>query len=557
MATHGLSPTAASLPLLLSLLVLTAASPPPRYLPTLSRVATYDDIPSSFASIYQTAPICPDTLTFSTPTIDERLVALLPLPSVTQDETPCAGPGPTPAPPLSLVSEATVEQPGLLTALNLAAFRAALDANPNAQSLVASSNTTSMLVGHHPTDRVCGNSTFPPSTIYFIIRETEPFRISFNRSNTLELVTLPSQLKALLIVAQNSAVCLLVDRGSNPGPDATLTTTSPDGEAVTTALTPFGASPAPAPSTVPSITPVVSPSPVPGGGSSTEEGAGVGPVVTPAPSVDVVAETEEEGGEEVVVVETGEAEAGPEESMQPEESVEFVLADGGASGETGQGAVGGEADGMDGAMVTADGSEVMPFEGEADDGSACFPGEAEVVLESGEVRRMEQLEIGDRVRSGEGGVVSDVMVFTHRERKGWYRFVRLELEGGQVLEVSRGHYVYVGKQGMKKAGAVAAGEVLAVDGGRGGRVMRVASVVRRGLFNPQTVDGMVMVNGVRVSTYTTAVEPRLAHGALLAPVRFLYRWLGGSGVGVVGWGLEGGAAAVVGLMPRGASVVGV
>ena len=43
----------------------------------------------------------------------------------------------------------------------------------------------------------------------------------------------------------------------------------------------------------------------------------------------------------------------------------------------------------------------------------------------------------------------------------------------------------------------------------------------RGLYNPHTLHGDVVVDGVLTSTYTGVVHPALAH-ALLAPLRQLY-----------------------------------
>lgn len=48
-------------------------------------------------------------------------------------------------------------------------------------------------------------------------------------------------------------------------------------------------------------------------------------------------------------------------------------------------------------------------------------------------------------------------------------------------------------------------------------------VTELGLYNPHTLEGTIMVNGVFVSSYTSAIYPFLAH-ILLIPVRMLYRF---------------------------------
>jgi hypothetical protein len=67
-----------------------------------------------------------------------------------------------------------------------------------------------------------------------------------------------------------------------------------------------------------------------------------------------------------------------------------------------------------------------------------------------------------------------------------------------------------------------------------------------GLYNPQTLHGDIVVDGVRASTYTEAVDPVFAH-AVLAPVRAVYRWFGVEVGGMDG----GGGKAVEVLMPHG------
>lgn len=57
-----------------------------------------------------------------------------------------------------------------------------------------------------------------------------------------------------------------------------------------------------------------------------------------------------------------------------------------------------------------------------------------------------------------------------------------------------------------------------------------------------------MVNGVRASTYTMAVEPSVA-STLLAPLRALFRV-----AGLTTTALDGGADRLAALLPSGASV---
>eukprot|EP00168_Porphyra_purpurea_P015758 TRINITY_DN4915_c0_g1_i1.p4 TRINITY_DN4915_c0_g1~~TRINITY_DN4915_c0_g1_i1.p4 ORF type:complete len:166 (-),score=24.19 TRINITY_DN4915_c0_g1_i1:195-692(-) len=117
------------------------------------------------------------------------------------------------------------------------------------------------------------------------------------------------------------------------------------------------------------------------------------------------------------------------------------------------------------------------------------------------------------------------------------RMWRCRRRGG-VLEASSGHLVYVvsgsagGNDGSRlvPAGEITPGMHLVTADGAPDRVVAVAGVVRAGRYAPHTLHGDLVVAGFRVSSYTTAVHPVVAH-ALLAPVRAAY---------AVGWDLLGG-----------------
>ncbi|CDF33865.1 unnamed protein product [Chondrus crispus] len=148
---------------------------------------------------------------------------------------------------------------------------------------------------------------------------------------------------------------------------------------------------------------------------------------------------------------------------------------------------------------------------------------------------MDQLETGERVRTGDGAF-SDVVMWTHRDA-GWRgrNYVRVALADGQSLVAAAGHLVYVWRQGREAREVRAVEHVRAGDGmlavrkgaAGGSAVVRVEAVDRvaaAGLFNPQTLHGDIVVDGVLATCYTKAVDMRVAH-ALLAPVRCAARIL--------------------------------
>jgi len=173
-----------------------------------------------------------------------------------------------------------------------------------------------------------------------------------------------------------------------------------------------------------------------------------------------------------------------------------------------------------------------------DDARSCFPASATVELADGTRVAVGsgRLTVGATVRSSPGRT-SDVYAWSHYTRGGVHPFVAITttptdgacVAGGNAtraatrppLLASPGHYVYIGGR-LTAADAVAVGDVLIGGDGRPLTVTAVDRVVAAGLFNPHTLDGRLVVDGVAVSCYTRAVEPAVA-AALLAPARWVYR----------------------------------
>lgn len=159
--------------------------------------------------------------------------------------------------------------------------------------------------------------------------------------------------------------------------------------------------------------------------------------------------------------------------------------------------------------------------------SVCFPADATVTLPDGSARRMDAVQTGDRVLVADG-TYSRVFGWTHRtSEKSSSRYVEIVAASGHRLVSTPGHYVYADgkpmlarlvKVGMKLR-AVGAGEV---------DVVKVSRVRGKGLYNPQTLHGDIVVNGLVATTYTQTVEPTIAH-SLLAPLRMAWhvaaRWV--------------------------------
>lgn len=174
-------------------------------------------------------------------------------------------------------------------------------------------------------------------------------------------------------------------------------------------------------------------------------------------------------------------------------------------------------------QTSADAPTTTTTSSSSDEEAECFPSDAVVTLETGEQRVMSSLVVGDRVHIGRG-VFSEVFMFTHKLADVESNFVRIQTADGQRLSLTPGHYIYI-NGALATAKSVVVGDVVELASGLTSSVSRISSVVLKGLYNPQTLHGNIVVDDVLVSTYTSAVEPTLAHIAL-SPLRMLYGLLG-------------------------------
>ena len=114
-------------------------------------------------------------------------------------------------------------------------------------------------------------------------------------------------------------------------------------------------------------------------------------------------------------------------------------------------------------------------------------------------------------------------MFSHRLVDAEVAYVELETAGGATLHLSGGHYLPVNGGRLVEARTVRVGDNVTLGAsGAAAPVLAVRSARKGGLYNPHTLHGDIVVDGVLTSTYTAAFSPTLAHAAL-APLRALYR----------------------------------
>lgn len=159
-----------------------------------------------------------------------------------------------------------------------------------------------------------------------------------------------------------------------------------------------------------------------------------------------------------------------------------------------------------------------------DDEAACFPADATVRLSTGECKRMSDLSVGDRVQTGSDSF-SPIFLFTHRESLSYHTFLHLRTSGKNELLVSPTHYIHLADGKTTPARLAVIGDELLLADGSTDRIVSITRSLRRGLYNPQTLQGNILVDNVLVSTYTEAIQPGIAH-ALLTPLRAVFQYCG-------------------------------
>ena len=160
---------------------------------------------------------------------------------------------------------------------------------------------------------------------------------------------------------------------------------------------------------------------------------------------------------------------------------------------------------------------------------------------------MSELRVGDKVlsvRSDGSTFFDEVYMFGHKDAAAVSPYVRLVTDGGSTLRLTADHYVHVeqgpGTWSALPASQIKVGDVVRVLQGHSAlatqRIVSKSIVMERGLFNPYTLGGSIVVDGVLASCHSSSaldgvfiwLGVPIAEGYQLAfaPIRALYRLLG-------------------------------
>lgn len=138
-------------------------------------------------------------------------------------------------------------------------------------------------------------------------------------------------------------------------------------------------------------------------------------------------------------------------------------------------------------------------------GFDCFSSHATVdVKGSGEVR-MDQVKVGDQVLTAQGNYKT-IYSIDHRHPTKLAEFIQIHSSQSRPIELTEKHMLYLaGHTYPVPASTVKVGDqVQTLDGPR--HVTKISTVTREGVFNPLTVDGTIVVNGIIASVYSAALS---------------------------------------------------
>lgn len=121
---------------------------------------------------------------------------------------------------------------------------------------------------------------------------------------------------------------------------------------------------------------------------------------------------------------------------------------------------------------------------------------------------MDDLKAGDEVRSAAG--FTQVYGFGHRQPGDIGLYVRFSTEDEQTIEIASLHQLFVGRDGSTQyAKDVQLGDELVVDSNLYSKVNKIEQVKKKGIYQPYTIDGTLLVNGVLASNYCESASVEL------------------------------------------------
>lgn len=172
---------------------------------------------------------------------------------------------------------------------------------------------------------------------------------------------------------------------------------------------------------------------------------------------------------------------------------------------------------------------IFPDSSQSSHSSGCFVGNSTVTTSTGDVRRLDELNVGEKVLSMDkhgNAVYSEVLMFLDRNDHETREFVKITTDGGATISVTPAHLLMVWKTTLKQTKFIFAEQVEEDDfvlvyinsSLEPRRVINISSELSKGVYAPLTREGTIIVNSITASCYALVDSQSIAHWSFM-PVR--------------------------------------
>ena len=152
----------------------------------------------------------------------------------------------------------------------------------------------------------------------------------------------------------------------------------------------------------------------------------------------------------------------------------------------------------------------------------CYPGSAIIYDSNSRARRIESLQVGDKVLViTKNDIQSDsVITFIHRQPEVVEEFLKIITRKEKMLLITADHLLFVELMGQATAipaRDVKIGDTVYVRGSHGSEtdlVRSISTVYEKGAYAPVTLSGSILVNDVHTSCYFDVLSHEWSHRAM-------------------------------------------
>ena len=152
----------------------------------------------------------------------------------------------------------------------------------------------------------------------------------------------------------------------------------------------------------------------------------------------------------------------------------------------------------------------------------CYPGSAIIYDSNFRARRIESLQVGDKVLviSNNSIQFDSVITFIHRRPEVVEGFLKIVTKKEKILLITADHLLFVELMGQATAipaRNVKIGDTVYVRGSHGSEkdlVQSISTVYEKGAYAPVTLSGTLLVNDVHTSCYFDVLSHEWSHRAM-------------------------------------------